>query len=190
MLERHRALLIAVVAAAAQSGCSDPAAIRASFSNLEVRRTVYAMNGSAITLPSAVSVRSTVGVPIDASFQFDIAFDLDSNGVVQVYTQARVASQLAPTHRVGLLVSDLTFDEITRAPVAGFVYDSVAALPIGKTLLVDVIEQGCTSSFLGVNIRAKIAVDSIVPAKRGIYLHVLSNPNCGFRSLVQGTPKD
>jgi len=190
MLERHRALLIAVVAAAAQSGCSDPAAIRASFSNLEARRTVYAINGSAITLPSAVSVRSAASVRIDATFQFDIAFDLDANGVVQVYTQARVASQLVETHRVGLLVSDLTFDAISRAPTAGFAYDSVAALPKGKTLLVDVFERACGSSFLGVNIRAKIAVDSIVPATRAIYLRVLSNPNCGFRSLVQGTPKD
>lgn len=190
MLERHRALLIAVVAAAAQSGCSDPAGIQQSFPNLEARRIVYAINGTAITLPSALAVRSTQAVGINASFLFDVAFDLDSNGVVRVYTQARIASQLVVTHRVGMLVSNSTFAEITRAPTSGFVYDSVAALPIGKTLLVDVSESSCASSFLGVNIRAKIAVDSIVPATRSIYLHVLSNPNCGFRSLVSGTPKD
>jgi hypothetical protein len=190
MLEKHRALLIAVIAAAAQSGCRDTTAVQLAFPNLEQRRTVYALNGSPITLPAALAVRSTGTVRVDATFQFDLAFDLDANGVVQVYTQARVASQLVATHRVGLLVSNSTFNDVARAPATGFVYDSVAALPIGKTLLVDVLEQSCASSFLGANIRAKIAVDSIVPATRSIYLHVLSNPNCGFRSLAQGTPKD
>jgi hypothetical protein len=33
-------------------------------------------------------------------------------------------------------------------------------------------------------------VDSLDFANRTIYLHVLSNPNCGFKSLVVGTPKD
>jgi hypothetical protein len=190
MLVRYRALLVAAVAAVAQSGCSDPATLQNSFPNLEEKRLVYAMNGTAITLPSALSVRSTGVARIDASFLFDIAFDLDANGVVVAYTQARVATQLVPTHRVGLQVSDSPFSLVTRAPSSGFVYDSLVSLPIGKTLLVDVLQQDCVSSFLGPNIRGKVAVDSVVIATRSIFLHVLSNPNCGYHSLVQGTPKD
>jgi len=190
MLVRYRALLVAVVAAVAQGGCSDPTRLQSAFPNLEQRRLVYAINGTAITLPSALSVRSTGVAKVDASFAFDVAFDLDASGAVIAYTQARVATQLVASHRVGLQVSDSPFTTITRAPTSGFVYDSLVTLPIGKTLLVDVLESDCAGSFNGPNIRAKVAIDSVLTATRSIYLHVLSNPNCGFRSLVQGTPKD
>ena len=61
----------------------------------------------------------------------------------------------------------------------------------GKTLLVDVLEQSCGfGSFLGPNIFAKVAIDSIVPASRAIFIHVMSNPNCGFRSLAPGKPTE
>jgi len=190
MLVRHRALLVAVVVTAAQIGCGDLTSIRATFSNLEATRTVYAMNGTAITLPSALAIRSTLAVLINENFLFDVAFDIDSTGKVLAYTQARMANQLVATHRVGLLVSDSSFAQVIRAPTSGYVYDSIATLPFGKTLLVDVLEQSCGGSFLGVNVRAKIAIDSVRLATRSIYLRVLSNPNCGFRSLVPGEPKD
>ena len=173
------------------SGCGDPTAITAQFNNLERRGIVYAMNGSPISLPAAVAIRSGTAVAVDAGFAFDIAFDLDAAGVVTVYTQARVASQLVAVHRVGLQVSDKPFAEVLKAPGTGFVYDSVTTLAPGKTLLVDVIEQSCGfGSFLGPNIFAKVAIDSIVPATRAIYVHVMANPNCGFRSLAPGKPTE
>jgi hypothetical protein len=186
---RCRALVVGGVATAVFSGCDDPTAIEAQFNNLERRGIVYAMNGSPISLPAAVAVRSGTAVAIDAGFAFDIAFDLDASGAVKVYTQARVASQLVSVHRVGLQVSDKPFAEVLRAPSNGFVYDSITTLPMGKTLIVDVIEQSCGfGSFLGPNIFAKISIDSVVPATRAIYVHVMANPNCGFRSLVPGKP--
>jgi hypothetical protein len=32
----------------------------------------------------------------------------------------------------------------------------------------------------------KLKVDSIVPARRAIFFQVVSDPSCGFRSLVPG----
>ena len=190
MLETPRALLIAVVAIAAVSACDDSTGIRASSVNTEHSVQVFAMNGTPITLPAAITMRSGSAVRIDASFIFDIAFDLNAQGRVQLYTQRMVANELSATHRVGLQTQVAPFDEILRAPTSGYVYDSTLTLGPGEVVLVDVLDQSCAGSFLGANVRAKMRVDSVQASTRSIFLHFLVNPNCGFRSLVQGTPKD
>ena len=190
MLETPRALLVAVVAVAAVSACGESTGIRPSSSNTESFLQVYAMNGTPITLPAAVSVRSAQAVRIDAAFIFDLAFDINATGVVQIFTQRMVASELAATHRVGLQTRVATFDEVIRAPTSGYAYDSLLTLGQGQVVLVDVLDGSCSGSFLGSNVRAKLRVDSVQLSTRSVFLHVLVNPNCGFRSLVQGTPKD
>lgn len=189
ILDRSRALLVAIAAVAAIGGCDKATGLKAQFPNLEAKPTVYAMNSSAITLPSALAVRAVTPVRIDATFLFDLAFDLNASGVVQVYTLSRMANEITGTHRVGIQVGSAPFASILKAPTSGYAYDTVMALPIGKTMLVDIVEQNCSSSFLGVNIRAKLSVDSVNTTTRAIYLHILSNPNCGFRALNQGEPK-
>ncbi len=190
MPQRLRALLAVVVAIWAGYGCDDSTAIRAQFSNSELKPVVYAMNGTPSTLPAALALRYGTAQRIDANFFFDLAFDIKAAGMVEVYTQSLVASELAPRHRVGLQLSAQPFDAVTRAPTSGYAYDSLTTLPLGQTLLVDVLEQNCANSFLGANIRGKITVDSVQFVPRRIFLHVLVNPNCGFRSLVPGEPKD
>jgi hypothetical protein len=102
-----------------------------------------------------------------------------------------VANQLVPARRVGLLLADGPFDAITRAPTSGYKYDSSLVMPAGKILLVDTIDHTCnTFSLLGPNIRAKIQLDSVSLVRRALYMRVLSNPNCGFRDLVPGLPKE
>ena len=62
---------------------------------------------------------------------------------------------------------------------------------MGRTLLVDVVDQNCNAfSILGQEVRAKLVVDSVKAAAKTIYVHFLANPNCGFRSLVEGLPAD
>ena len=69
-------------------------------------------------------------------------------------------------------------------------YDSSLVVGIGTTFFVDVLEVSCTGSILGQNIRGKFQVDSLSFSDRLIYLHVVSDPNCGFKSLAPGKPKD
>lgn len=190
ILDRARVLLAAVAGIGAAAGCDDPTTIRASFNNVEREVVVYAMNGSEITRPAALGVRTVTPVRIDAGFGFDVAFDINDSGFVEVYTQGRVASQLVATRRVGLQYGGQPYPETIRAPVSGYVYDSSLVAPAGRVVFVDVIEQQCSGSFLGANIRAKIRVDSVNASTRAIHMHVLANPNCGFRSLVLGEPRD
>jgi hypothetical protein len=188
---RLPALLVAVGVVAASSGCSDGLGIKPQFPNFEVQDTVYALTGTSPLLASGILLRDANPKKVDGSFNFDIAFDLDADNNVHVYTQRYIGTQLITGHAVGLLTTSQPFDAINRAPTGGFKYDSTLVLPLHQTLLVDVVDPTCSVlSILGPNIKSKLVVDSVNTQNRQIFVHVLVDPNCGFTSLVQGTPKD
>lgn len=192
MQVRLSALLVAVGAVVAMDGCTDSTAFRAQFANEERRLTAYALNGTAPTLPAGVSVRAGSVTRVDPTLAFDLAFDMDGFGAVTVYSARRVAGELSSVSRVGFQIDSVNlYDHITRAPTSGFAYDTALALVTGQTLLIDVIEASCQGqSFLGFNIRAKLMIDSVDAARRAVYFRMLANSNCGFRSLLEGIPKD
>ena len=193
MLSRIVKLCVAAGVVAAVAGCDDDLG-RAGFAVRDpASLTVYAMNGTAQTLPSGIEIRGLNVVRIDPSWSFDLAFDLDASNAVVVHTVRAISTELSALPRIGIQTDTTGFDRILRAPSSGFVYDSSLTLPAGRTLLVDKIDPTCNrfgGAFLGFNIRAKIVVDSVSVSRRAIYLKVLSNPNCGFRSLQPGEPKD
>ena len=192
MRGRFVALLVAVAATVGLDACGDVTSVRAQLENFGVDSiVVHAMKGSNPALPSAMLVRAAAVVPITSDFNFDIAFDLNDTGAVVVHTVKAVASEFIPAHRVGLDTTSTPYDQVTKAPTSGFVYDSSLTVPVGRTILVDVIDPSCSIySFLGQNIRSKMVVDSVNTSSRLIYLHAFVDPNCGFRSLSSGTPKE
>jgi hypothetical protein len=184
------AVLVAVGAVVAISSCDDPTGLGTALENIEARPTVFALNGTPATAPAAILARNpSSGVLVNGSLNFDVAFDLNASGEVVAYTTRAIASQFAPGHRVGLLATDKSFDAATTAPTSGYAYDSSMVVPIGQTIFIDAVEGSCFS-ILGQNVRAKFVVDSVHAPSRTIYLHALGNPNCGFRSLAPGTPKE
>lgn len=188
---RLPALLVAVTAIAAASGCDDATGIKAQFPNRDDTVLVYALNGTPATVPTALQIRTISPVRIDASYNFDLAFDINAAGEVIAYTPRAVGGELVNARRVGLQLPNQEYSTITTAPTGGYKYDSLLVLPVGKALLVDSFDPGCSPySLLGPNIRAKLVLDSVNLASRVIYLHALSNPNCGFRQLTPGTPKE
>jgi hypothetical protein len=191
---RFSALFVAIAAvtlASVASSCGDPTAIDAQFENDTAHVEVFALNGTSPTLPSAIRTRSIVAVRLGNDFSFDVAFDIGAAGEVIAYTPRMVANELAAPRRVGLLLAEGPFEALVKAPVSNFKYDSLLVIPTGKLLLVDVIEPAClNTAILGPNVRSKIQVDSVSLTRRAIYLRVLSNPNCGFRDLTPGLPKE
>jgi hypothetical protein len=185
----HPARVVVLGAVATLAGCEDPVSIIA-IDNRDRQFAVFALNGTLATLPAGILVQEAIAVRIDANLGFDLAFDLKSADSIAVHTVGFVASQLTQPRRVGLQSTSASFSEATTAPISGYVYDSTLAVGIGQTVFVDVFDASCAGSILGQNIRGKLRVDSLDFANRTIYLHVLSNPNCGFKSLVVGTPKD
>lgn len=188
-VRRPLLVLLGMMAAVA---CTDQSPFRAQFPNTLTSGYAYAMNGTNPALPSAVSVLRASVRPIDASFQFDFAFDMDDAGLVTVHSVRRVANQFASVSRVGFRLDSTTaFEAIAEAPVAGYAYDTSMRLLPSNTLLVDVLEPNCQGrSFLGFNIRAKVKIDSVDAGSRIVYFRMLPNVNCGFRSLLEGLPKE
>ena len=178
---------------AAMAGCGDDLGLAAFAVRDPVNLTVYALNGTAQTLPAGVELRGLTVVRVDPSWAFDLAFDLNASNEVVVHTVRSVSTELVSLPRIGMQTSTLTFDQLIDAPTSGFVYDSLLTVPIGKTVVVDKIDPSCNrfgGAFLGYNIRAKFVVDSISTSRRAVYVKMLSNPNCGFKSLEPGEPKD
>jgi hypothetical protein len=189
MSQRLSALLVAAGAVAALTSCGDPTAIKARLTNIQTQTAVFALNFTPFTTDNAVRVRSATTVPATAGFLFDIAFDLTDTGTVKIITARALATELAGTlNRVGLRDSpELTFDGVIDPPRDKFVFDSTLVVPVGRTVLLDIIDLSCqTEAILGFNIKSKLRVDSIVYADRRIHFSMVSNPNCGFRLLVPG----
>jgi hypothetical protein len=191
MYARLSALLVAVGAVVALNGCGDPTAIDPQFDNIDTTRVVFAISGTPANLPTALLVRGAAPVRIDANFNFDLAFDINSAGEVVAHSVRKLASQITGTHRVGIQFTEQGFDAVTQAPKSNYVYDSTYVLPVGKVFLIDVLDGSCSQfSILGPNIRAKAVVTSVDVAARSVALHILANPNCGFVTLTPGRPPE
>ena len=196
MLARIRKLCVAacmVAGATAVAACGEDLGVDAFPVSEPVKVTVYALNGTAQTLPAGLDIRLRDPIRVDPSWAFDLAFDLDASNAIVVHTVRSVSTELVNLPRVGLQTSELAFDALIDAPTSGYAYDSLLTVPVGKTVVIDKIDPTCSrfgGAFLGFNLRAKLVVDSISTSRRAIYLKILTNPNCGFRSLEPGEPKD
>ena len=193
MLEKIAKLCVAAGVVTAITACDDDLGLAAFSVRDPVQITVYAMNGTAQSLPAGVEIKLLQAVRIDPSWAFDLAFDLDASNNVIVHTPRSVSTELVNLPRVGMQSSSLTFAQLIDAPTSGFVYDSLLTVPVGQTIVVDKVDPTCNrfgGAFLGFNIRAKFVIDSVITSRRAIYLTMLANPNCGFRSLEPGEPKD
>jgi hypothetical protein len=189
MRARLSALLVAAGAVAALTSCGDPTAVKARLTNFERKHILYSLNGSSPILPTALRVRAALPQFVGPEFAFDIAFDLTDTGTVRLYTARSLATEnQGSMNRVGLRDSPgLNFESVIDPPRDLFVYDSSLVVPVGRTVLIDVFDASCqTEALLGFNIKAKMKVDSIDAPNRAIYIHIVSNPNCGFRQLVPG----
>jgi hypothetical protein len=194
MTARQRAgLAAATFAAATMLACRDPNAPRADLPNYADTLALYAVNGAPRGAPSAIAILAgglfgNAAVPIDASFNFDVAVDLDEQGRPRVYPVRAVASPITNRHQVGLRLDDRAFDAIAEAPEDGYVLDSARTVDVGKVVLIQ--SAACTSIFGGV-IYAKMIVDSVRTATRQLFVRLTADPNCGFRSFaLPGPPTD
>jgi hypothetical protein len=184
-----RLLRVAVVAlATAAVACGDPTRPKATIVNVQLSYSVYGLIGAPAVSANALNL--LIGPSrADASFDFDVALDLDPAGKILVYPVRAVAGPLAgviPT-RVGLQTVTGPFESVREAPDRG--YDTVAVRKIdpGTVVvaeLVNLVSGLCTFSFSGSQTYAKFVVDSVKPATKQFYVRSVGDANCGYRSLV------
>ncbi|HEY9230448.1 MAG TPA: hypothetical protein VIP11_27600 [Gemmatimonadaceae bacterium] len=185
-------LSIAAVAVLALAGaCGDLTGVPASLSTLTDSGTVFALNGAPANAPTALHLFSGTRLAADASFFFDIAFDIDATGNPVILPQRVVASGLASTHSVGLQHVATEFSQLAEAPKNGFRADTALVTAVGRTVVIQSQDiNACSISVTGTTIVAKLVVLSVDRDARKMSIQYTVDPNCGFLSFLPGVPKD
>jgi len=189
MRHAFRLLFVAITATLA-AACGDTQRLPAMGAVFSDTLIVYALSGTDVSYPTALNVRDLAVVRATGVFDYEIAFDIDAAGNAVLYPKELLVSTevLAaagvPIPRVGLQKLAVPFDSLTSAPRTGYVYDQPMMLAAGEAVA---IEAGvaCQYPYPQV-VFGKLMVDSVSAAKRAIYFHAVSDPSCGFRSLVPG----
>jgi hypothetical protein len=190
-------LLGAAVAAAAACGGTDPFAPQASYENTTVLYQVYPLSTAPTQLPTAISLFGfqsvRPAVRSNLSLNFDLALDVDASGRVRLLPPKLVVAPQAGSLATGIqIVSNSTFETLTRAPNGGYDYDSATVVRPGQVVAIQTQGAGAVSVACATTtpMYASVVIDSVKPTAgtQLIYLRARVDRNCGFRSLESGIP--
>src|ERR1051326_5732783 len=170
---------LALLAAACSNTTGLPAAF---FTNVVDTVSLYALRGTAITLPSAYSLQDTARVRTDTTVSLDFAFDFDSTGKPVFLPTAALHLGTAS----GLQRTSTAFGAITLAPSGGYILDSAMTVDTGTVLYA--VSRPVTCLIGAVPLYAKLHVLSVDTAARRLDFEILVDLNCGYRGLAPGPP--
>jgi hypothetical protein len=183
--------LTTTMLAIAGVACGDLTGVPASLPTVTQTGTVYAINGAPVNAPTALHVFSGTLLPADASFVFDVAFDIDASGNAVILPQRTVATGLTSTHAVSLQKVSGDFDALTAAPKSGYHADTAVVASLNQVVVVQSSDpNACGVSLTGSTLYAKLVVTAIDRAARQLTVLYTVDPNCGFFSFAAGLPKD
>jgi hypothetical protein len=182
-------LVVFLGVAVLASACNDPLAIKASGEVHTDTLGVFSMTGTPVGFPSALNTSLRSAVRVDPSFDFDIAFDIDAQGRAVLIPVRLVGGTVTLSKQVGLQKLTVPFEQMVQAPTSGYRPDSVVYLSRGEAVVVQSQSSIC-ALFVNQFLYSKVAVDSVSAANHVVYIRLVSDPNCGFRSLAPGIPKN
>ena len=127
----------------------------------------------------------------DGNLDFDLVFDIDDTGKPVLIPVSKIAI-CTRTCQVGLqVVTDSSFDQLTKARSKGYTYDTLVTVGFGTPVYIVAKAGACATDLYSNDMYAKLVVDSVRTADRSVFFRIVTDPNCGFRSLVPGvTPKN
>jgi hypothetical protein len=173
------------------TACGDPLGSNLNTATFADTLVVYSLSGTPPAYPTAFSSISRFVTRADASFSFDIVFDMDTTGRTLIYPLKLVGGGYAGTRAVGLQKLTGTFDALVQAPSTGYQTDSVVVLAKGEALVMAVTSGSCSIYNPSQTLYTKLVVDSANTVSRQIYFRYVQDPNCGYRSLTPGVvPKN
>ena len=195
----RRAALLASIAGSmlGAAACSDPFQPIAQLDTFSDTLVVFGYTASPVSLPSAINLSGPSAVRVETrtdlvpgvgpvtSPTFDVGVDLNAAGQVVLYPSPLLLSPSVAARRVGFRKVDTPFDSLRRAPTGGFRYDSAFVVAVGEVVSIEAQSGGCS---ITAPLRAKLVVDSVSRPNNAVFVRVLTNPNCGFRSLLPGRP--
>jgi hypothetical protein len=173
------------------NACGDPTNLRASLPTGNDTLSVFALSGTPPSFPSGISIIARQAVRVDGFAGFDVAFDIDPTGKPVIYPVRLIVSSPGGTRAVGMQRVSGLFDSVTVAPKTGYHTDSSFVLGLGEVVAIESPHNssGDLCGFaISPNIYAKFAVDSVNLNTRTLFVRMGVDPNCGFRSFVEGIP--
>ena len=171
--------------AVAVAGCSDSNGLPdATVENIERTDTLWALVGTPISKPSGYAVEGSRRVRTDLSIDFDFAYNVESSGRQVFLPRAALGIDTANAVKPGLRSRSESFDAITSAPGDGYTTDDPVPIAAGERYVV----RSRVTCTIGVPKYAKLEILGFNEALKIVTFRVLSNDNCGFRSLEPGLP--
>lgn len=145
--------------------------------------SLYALDRTSITLPSAYVIRNKSTVRTDLVSGFDFVFNITAAGQPVLLPTGALHLGLAS----GIQPQTVPFSSITLAPTSQYV--DTMAVPVDSGT-VAVVRSRPSSDFCGVvYYYAKLEVLAIDTTARRIDFQILVDQNCGYRGLEPGIPR-
>ncbi|MEP7227465.1 MAG: hypothetical protein ABI785_08900 [Gemmatimonadales bacterium] len=174
-------LLLALGAAA----CSDSNGLAdASVANVERTDTLWALVGTPVSTPSGYSVEGSRRVRTDLSVNFDFAYNVETQGEHVFLPRAALGIDTANAAKPGFQIRNEGFEAITLAPSNGYITDVPVPITVGQRYVV----RSRVTCQIGVPKYAKMEILSFDELTRIVSFRILTNDNCGFKSLEPGLP--
>ncbi len=178
------AALGALAALAALAACGSSTGLPpARIDNVVDTVSLYALDGTPLTAPSAYDIENLRTVRTDVTTAYDFIFNID----------AGAQALLLPTGAVGLgrqsgiRVESTSFDAITDAPTSGYADSTAVAVDSGTVAVIRSRPTQCSFGVI-VFLYAKIEVLKIDRVARRLDFRILADLNCGYRQLLPGLP--
>jgi hypothetical protein len=171
----------------AGAACDDPLLPNAIFDNIVDTVTLSAVDGTPVASPSGYvlstpfshAVRTDLPPPLSV---FDFAFNIDTAGRAVLIP----ASALRLVAGAGLLEVTSSFDDLKDAPGSGYNTDSVTVVEPNDVIAIR--SRVITCELGNIFYYGKLRVLTVDTTKREMQMEILSDINCGYRSLEPGRP--
>lgn len=165
--------------------CADDQLPDATFENTVDVFTLASLEGTPVHLPSAFSVADDRTVRTDVSAAFDFVYLLGDDGTNYLVPLDALGLG-GRTSNPGLQKITTTFETMVSPPSEGYVTDDSVVVAVGDVI----VARSRIVCNLGVPQYGKLEILSFNAASRTVEFKALSNINCGYRSLITGTPSD
>jgi len=189
MTRIHQALLV-LATLGALGACSDPNQLgSAGLENqLDTAVTIWSLRTGPLNQPTAYSLEIRRGIRIwDGGVGFDFAYSTDTLGRSLALPRQVLGLATGATVNPGLKPSALTFDQMTKADLNGYITNDTVELHVGDRYFVRTNTNACPA--LGVPIYGKIEILDIDTAAATLKFRAIADQNCGYRGLNLGIPK-
>jgi hypothetical protein len=144
--------------------------------------TLWALTGTDLAHPSAYDLMQQIVARTDRTSAFDFAFDIRVDSLHDTSAVLLPRGALGLYVDGGLQITTQPFDSITIAPTSGYQDTSAVVVKVGTVVLAASRQQTCNFGYIR-PLYAKLHVTALDLVARSITFDILTDPNCGYRSL-------